>query len=174
MGAFFARDAAVQGATPEQVLAEFRAVYGNEAEAARAAYADHLDSDASGDLLSALVGDALFDGGTLAFAEARAAVERPALLYRFDWAPPDSPFGACHCIDLPFVFNNRAHWDAPMLRGGDAEALSTRLQDAWIAFMRGREPWPRYDATDRATMLFDAPGRVTEDPAGRARRRFWP
>ena len=42
------------------------------------------------------------------------------------------------------------------------------------AFARGGEPWPRYDATDRATMLFDAPGRVVEDPAGRAARAYWP
>lgn len=174
MGAFFARDAAVQGATPDQVLAEFQVVYGDEAAAARDAYVDHLDSDRAGDLLSALVGDLLFESGTLAFAEARAAVERPVLLYRFDWVPPESPFGACHCIDLPFVFHDHARWNAPMLQGGDPAALATRLQDSWIAFARGGEPWPRYDIPDRATMLFDAPGRVAEDPACRARRRFWP
>ncbi len=174
MGAFFARDADVQDAGPEQVLAEFQAVFGDEAEAARDAYVDHLGSERAGDLLSALIGDMLFDSGVLAFAEACAAAERPALLYRFDWAPPASPFGACHCIDLPFVFHNHACWNASMLQGGDPAALTTRLQDSWIAFARGGEPWPRYDATDRATMLFDAPGRVAEDPAGRATRRFWP
>lgn len=174
MGAFFARDAAVQTADAEKVLAEFRAVYGENAAAARDAYADQRGSDKPGDLLSALVGDVLFDGGTLAFAEARAAAERPVLLYRFDWAPQESPFGACHCIELPFVFHNHASWDAPMLGGGDPAALTTRLQDSWIAFARGGDPWPRYDATDRATMLFDAPGRVAEDPAGRAARHFWP
>lgn len=174
MGAFFARDADVQGADADAVLAQFRAVYGDDAEAARDAYANHLGSDTPGDLLSALVGDVLFDNGTLAFAEARATAERPVLLYRFDWAPPNGPFGACHCIDLPFVFHNHARWDAPMLQGGDPAALTTRLQDSWIAFARGGEPWPRYDATDRATMLFDAPGRVAEDPAGRAVRAFWP
>lgn len=174
MGAFFARDPAVQGADADAVLAEFRAVYGDDAEAAREAYANHLGSDTAGELLSALVGDVLFDGGALVFAEARATVERPVLLYRFDWAPPDSPFGACHCIDLPFVFHNHARWDAPMLQGGDPAALTTRLQDSWIAFARGGEPWPRYDMTDRATMLFDAPGRVAEDPAGRAVRAYWP
>jgi len=61
-----------------------------------------------------------------------------------------------------------------MLQGGNPAALTTRLQDSWIAFVRGGEPWPRYDMTDRATMLFDAPGRVAEDPAGRAKRGYWP
>jgi carboxylesterase type B len=31
---------------------------------------------------------------------------------------PDNPFGACHCIDLPFTFDTFPSWpDAPMLAG---------------------------------------------------------
>ena len=93
--------------------------------------------------------------------------------YRFDWAPPDSPFKACHCLDIPFIFGN---WDnawrgAPMLAGGDpAEmaALSGTMQRAWIDFIRDGDPgWPARGADEETYMRFD---RVSE----LARRRLAP
>ncbi|MBZ4324145.1 carboxylesterase/lipase family protein [Streptomyces huiliensis] len=68
----------------------------------------------------------------------------PAWLYRFDYAPDGSPFGACHCLELPFVFGDLDAWsDAPMLRGADPKDLDTltdRVQRAWIAFVRDGDP----------------------------------
>ncbi|MGI5340903.1 carboxylesterase/lipase family protein [Streptomyces sp. CA-181903] len=68
----------------------------------------------------------------------------PAWVYRFDYAPEGSPFGACHCIELPFVFGELDAWpDAPMLRGADPEetaALVDRVQGHWIAFVRDGDP----------------------------------
>lgn len=67
--------------------------------------------------------------------------------YRFDWSAPGNPLGACHCIELPFVFGTlAAHRDAPMLAGvGDDEltALVDVVQTAWIGFIRNGDPgWP--------------------------------
>jgi para-nitrobenzyl esterase len=46
--------------------------------------------------------------------------------------------------------------------GPEAEALSSRMMDAWIAFARTGNPacdalpsWPAYDRDARATMVFD-------------------
>ena len=46
--------------------------------------------------------------------------------------------------------------------GPEAERLSQRMMDAWIAFARSGDPthpelpdWPTYDARTRVTMLFD-------------------
>ena len=69
--------------------------------------------------------------------------------YRFDWSPEGSPFGACHCIDLPFLFGDLDAWRAaPMLAGGDPaemESLVRAVQDAWIAFVRTGSPgWSPY------------------------------
>ncbi|MFJ4784783.1 carboxylesterase/lipase family protein [Streptomyces sp. NPDC088794] len=75
--------------------------------------------------------------------------------YRFDYAAPDSPFGATHCIDLPFVFGTYADWAAaPMLAGADPHAFETlgrRVRTAWLGFIRdgapaADAPWPRYMA----------------------------
>lgn len=78
-----------------------------------------------------------------------------ARAYQFDWAPSASPLGACHCIELPFVFGTAGTWKAPMLEGSDpveTAALIRLVQAAWIAFVRTGDPsaggpcWPAFGA----------------------------
>lgn len=88
--------------------------------------------------------------------------------YRFDWSPPNSPFMACHCIEIPFLFGNWAtQWpDAAMLAGGDAnemELLSRRMRRCWINFVRAGDPghdeippWPAHQVGNNKFMSFDA------------------
>jgi para-nitrobenzyl esterase len=66
-------------------------------------------------------------------------------LYRFDWSPPGSPFGACHCLELPFVFGNSAAWQhAPMLSGRHPARLTGQVMGAWAGFVREGTPgWTR-------------------------------
>jgi para-nitrobenzyl esterase len=56
--------------------------------------------------------------------------------YRFDWSPPGNRLGACHCIELPFLFSG--NWaDAPMLAGHPVPAeLAARVRRTWTAFAR--------------------------------------
>lgn len=70
-----------------------------------------------------------------------------AYRYRFDWSAPGNPLGACHCIELPFVFGTlAAHRDSPMLAGAghdELQALVDVVQTAWIGFVRNGDPgWP--------------------------------
>src|SRR5262249_31057802 len=67
---------------------------------------------------------------------ADALVRSGARVYRysFDWAPPRNGFGACHTIELPFLWGSDAWNDAPMLAGArpeDVDALGRRLRRAW-------------------------------------------
>lgn len=199
MAAFFAVDERVKTASPEAVEGRFRDFFGDAAGDAMAEYGERARSPAPQALLGEVIGDAVFAGGTFAFADRVAALGRPAHVFRFDWAAPGNAFAACHCCELPFVFNNLGSWHAPMLAGGDGatmQRLAERMQDAWIAFARTGNPehaglpaWPRYDraaanggshdgkaARDnaRSVMLFDADCRVEADPAGHARWRYWP
>ncbi|MCK9507327.1 MAG: carboxylesterase family protein [Pigmentiphaga sp.] len=85
-------------------------------------------------------------------AWARDATEqgRKAWLYRFEFAP-SARFGACHCVELPFVFGTaEAFSKAPMLRGAaraDIQRLTSALQHTWIQFIRNGDPgweaWPQ-------------------------------
>ncbi|WP_225727606.1 MULTISPECIES: carboxylesterase/lipase family protein [unclassified Nocardia] len=65
--------------------------------------------------------------------------------YRFDWCPPDSPFGACHGIELPFVLGDAAAWAAaPMLCGQRPGELVYEMRSRWAGFVRAGDPgWRR-------------------------------
>ena len=63
--------------------------------------------------------------------------------------------------------------------GGDQQHMADLMSDAWIAFARTGSPqtkalptWPTYDATRRATMIFDSKPRVENDPEAKDRALF--
>ena len=77
-------------------------------------------------------------------------------MYRFDYAAPASPFGATHCIELPFLFGADDDWTAvPMLAGADPRDIDTlghQMRSAWLGFIRTGTPdtdpaWPRFTPT---------------------------
>jgi para-nitrobenzyl esterase len=84
-----------------------------------------------------------FEGHTVDLARRLSAVDIKTWLYRFDWFGPDSIYGACHCIELPFVFDTAEEWNPPMLSGGKAteiKSLSQTMQKTWAAFVREGDP----------------------------------
>lgn len=107
-------------------------------------------------------------------AEQRAR-RRNTRMYRFDWCSSlDGGIrGACHTIDLPFVFGNL---DAPGMQafagtGREADALAQDTMDAWSAFARSGDPrhdgipdWPVYDPERRATLLLGRRRELVEAP----------
>lgn len=95
-------------------------------------------------------GDEVFGAPARQWATDATAQGRKAWAYRFDFSPTDS-LRACHCIELPFVFDSMAAFaDAPMVRGvqpDDATRLVHAMQQAWIAFIRHGDPgWPAWPA----------------------------
>ena len=106
--------------------------------------------------------------------EAHAA-HGPAFAYRFDWQSPrdGGAWGACHALDVPFVFGTR---DLPQTAvwagtGPEADAFEALIQDTYLNFARTGDPsggalaeWPQFDARSRRTMLLDRECRVVERP----------
>jgi len=106
-----------------------------------AAFPDHGTDAASQEM-----GDEVFGAPSRLWTRQAIDQGRQAWLARFDVAPTDR-FGACHCIELPFVFDTlQAFAGAPMLAGlpaAQGEQLPRQTQQAWIAFIRGEAPdWP--------------------------------
>jgi para-nitrobenzyl esterase len=141
-------------------------------------------SNANAALLGDLMSDAMFRIGSLRMAEARADQGKPAYVYQFDWQSP-AGFESCHCLEIPFVFNNLSTWtDSPMLKGADPSVmrgLAEAMHRAWIAFIRtgkpdhaGLPPWPAYRCEDRMTMRFDTAIGPVSDLAGLGWRQPWP
>jgi len=99
-----------------------------------------------------------FEGHTVNLAKRLSSVDTNTWLYRFDWSSPESIFGACHCIELPFIFGTASQWSPPMLSGGRATeiaGLSKIIQDTWGVFAREGNPnnsnlpsWPKIREND--------------------------
>jgi para-nitrobenzyl esterase len=82
--------------------------------------------------------------------------------------------GACHAIDVPFVFDNVRKAGVDLLVGtidDDVLALSAQISGAWSAFATALEPsaeglpaWRRYSADDRAVLTLDRKSELIVDP----------
>lgn len=92
---------------------------------------------------SRAIGEALFGAPSREWARWAREAGRQAWGFRFD-AGATARFGACHCIELPFVFDTwSAFLQAPMLRdmnGAMAARLTDEVQQAWLAFIGGGAP----------------------------------
>jgi para-nitrobenzyl esterase len=136
-----------------------------------------------GELLDALDSDRTFRVPAIRLAEAQAASQSRSYQYFFTWSSPArrGTLGACHALELPFVFGTL---DAPTMdrfagTGPDAERLSGQMMDAWIAFARSGDPghagipsWPTYDTAKRATLVFDRACELAHAPLD-AERAAW-
>ncbi len=152
---------------------------GRDPEQLIAAYRESRGADVPPpDVFAAAMTDRMFRQHALRVAEARAVHQRDIWMYLFDWCGlgMDGALGACHALEIPFVFgtlNSRLGRLAGA--GPDAEALSLAMQDAWLAFARNGDPstptlqWPRYDAARRATAAFGPAVEVREAPLDRER-----
>jgi len=120
-----------------------------------------------------IASDHRYGAPAMKIAERRAALGKgPVHLYYFRWETPldGGRLKSPHTIEIPFVFDNV---EASRLTAGatGAQALADKVSDAWLAFARSGDPntpklpqWPAFEATQRATMMFDNASVVQNDP----------
>ncbi|GAS99222.1 carboxylesterase type B [Mycolicibacterium canariasense] len=97
-----------------------------------------------GALLAASVGRNLtkhvFGCPAIEFADTWVRAGGRSATFRVDWAPPQAPLGACHCIDLPLLLGSPQAWaDAPMLGPTPHPidgTLGRRMRALWGGFAR--------------------------------------
>ena len=79
----------------------------------------------------------------MAFAESTPA-DAHTYLYRLDWRPKGSPFGACHGLELPLLLGTEAAWRAAPMLGEESwleiERRGRGMRAAWAAFARTGNP----------------------------------
>lgn len=132
----------------------------------------------------AFLTDRTFRIPAIRVAEQQAKHGASVWMYRFDWPTPvyGGVLGACHALEIPFVFNTLQHRTAAILTGGtDApQSIADAMHKTWIAFAHGKDltqvqglpAWPRYDEEQRATMLFSTTCSVTKNPQA-GTRQLW-
>jgi para-nitrobenzyl esterase len=129
------------------------------------------------ELYYAIETDRVFRIPAVRLAEAQRGAGGEVFLYRIDWASPafGGLFGACHAIELPFVFGTHGLPGAAAFVGGGppAERFAAVVMDAWLAFARGGDPgWEGYETRRRATQLLGPECALAHDP-GADERRAW-
>ena len=108
----------------------------------------------------------------------------PVYAYSFTWRATGAPgdVGACHAVDLPFVFGSldREGWGSWVGDAEQAERLSRQVRQAWASFARtgvpaadGLPTWATYGA-HRQTMALGRTVELVTDPLDSVRERCAP
>ncbi|MFB7229372.1 carboxylesterase/lipase family protein [Streptomyces fimicarius] len=99
---------------------------------------------------------------------------RPArtFFYEFAWRSPVLELGACHALEIGFVFDNLRHGEA--LTGPDApQPLADAMHRAWVGFAATGDPgWAAWDSR-RPVRVFDHPGTSTVLAPRQEELRAW-
>jgi para-nitrobenzyl esterase len=176
-GLFFDRFAM----TEQELIDTLSTAYGVKAAVLAKTYREHFPTKPPYLLHAQLITDAGFRRFAHAHAEAKAARHRAAVyVYLWEWACPafDGKFGAVHAMDVAASMHNER--DAILGSGSsDARRMCDNLASALLAFARRGDPnhpqiplWPRFDTSQRSTLVFDRNTRIERDPHG-ALREIW-
>ena len=163
---------------------ELRNRTGDKTDALIALYRKLYPQATPPDLYFLIASDHQYGGGAMKAVERRSAPGfAPAYLYYWTWESPleGGKYRAQHTIDIAFAFDNVK---ASRLTAGapDAQALADQVSEAFIAFFRSGDPntpqsklpaWPRYDATNRPTMVFSSTPVLRNDPIREQRLAMW-
>ena len=156
-----------------------REAFGNDGEAIIAAYRLDYPKATPFNLYATIAASRL---RVPAFAQAtRKAVlgAAPAYAYVYSWRTPvlDNRPGPFHAGEISFTFDNAELCDHYSAGSPDAFVLSKQISTAWVNFARIGNPnhngmpfWPAYTTGTRATMYFDTPCEVRNDPEGKGLR----
>ncbi len=119
--------------------------------------------------------DSGFRRSAIKQAELKAAQGKaPIYMYQWNWPTPayGGRYGAIHGLDVGATFREARD-------GNDFARIADEFSSTWVAFAKTGNPnnsrippWQTYDAQTRATMIFDTPTRLENDPRSEI-RKFW-
>jgi len=155
------------------------AAYGLPAHTALPHYRRACRGGGAGDVLAAVMTDWWVRVPALRLADAHAPASGATYMYEFAWPSPimDGRLGACHALEIPFVFDTLDLGHGQMMGGALGQNPPQHLADvmhrAWIDFASHGDPgWPRYDLDRRHVMRLDVQPSVVEDPYA-GERALW-
>jgi para-nitrobenzyl esterase len=127
-------------------------------------YAANRPGATPGDIACAVLTDAGFRVPATQLAAAHHAAGGSVHAYELAWRSPVADLGACHGLDLGFVFDTLGP-GAPMAGDTAPAELATQMHDAWVRFaVDGTPGWQPWTPDDRAVMTFDADSHLARAP----------
>ncbi|HEY3608865.1 MAG TPA: carboxylesterase family protein [Pseudonocardiaceae bacterium] len=138
-------------------------------------YVANRPAAAPGDVLAAMITDWYFRVPAIRMAEARADAQSPTYAYEFAWPTPVDRLGACHALEIGFVFDTLGEAGSNWLAGPDApQSLADDMHARWVAFAKDGDPgWPAYDPESRSVLTFDGDGATLVNDPRADERRLW-
>jgi len=133
-------------------------------DARRALRTYGLGTKKAGHAMTEAMSDLVFRWPARRFAEEHQGRTH---VYEFDWCSPacNGELGACHGIELPFVFKTLATATGPRGFCGEdpPHALADRVHQLWVDFATdGSLPWPEFDAHGRHVHLLGSDETIQE------------
>jgi para-nitrobenzyl esterase len=179
MALFLAREPGAGHLEEAALVDRLRRVFGDRTEHVIDAHRRARPEETPWDLLVSITSeDRRLLSIETAEAKATQTAQRggaPVYMYLLTWESDHELLKAAHTMEIPFVFHNL---DATPIVGTRADrfALADLMSDTWIEFARAGDPnherlprWDPYDPDRRATMLFDSPPRLEDDPRSEER-----
>ncbi|ULP44640.2 carboxylesterase family protein [Mycobacterium lentiflavum] len=151
------------------------AAYGLPVDTALAAYWARYPEASPGDLLAAVQTDWWCRIPAIRLADAHVGPGAATYMYEFGWPSTafDGLLGACHALEVAFVFDILGKQSEPLLGPEPPQLLADTMHAAWMSFAStGDCGWPRYDLTRRTTMCFNTTSHIATDPRA-AERALW-
>jgi para-nitrobenzyl esterase len=178
MKLFTLMDSSLASSDEASLLARAAEVFGTRAEEALAVYRQERPDATNAEVWTAVATDAIFRIPAIRLLEAQLSNTPDCWSYLFTMRSTafGGALGACHALEIPFVFANLDRPGVNLFIGDPpgAAALSATMHQAWVAFAKHGDPgWERYESGRRATMEFGVQSRLVDDPLG-AQRRLWP
>jgi carboxylesterase type B len=159
----------------DEALTRAVAAYGLPVEATLAAYRAAHPGESAGGLLAAIQSDWWVRIPALRLADAHAKSSAATYMYEFAWRSPqfNGRFGACHGLEIPFVFDTLGYRTEPLVGDNPPQQLADTMHSAWVSFATCGDPgWPKYELKRKATMRFDTISELVDDPRS-AERALW-
>ncbi len=127
-------------------------------------YAANRPDASPGDLACAILTDAGFRVPAHRLASAHHGAGGSVHAYELGWPSPVAGLGACHALELPFVFDTVGR-GAPMAGDAAPRQLADTMHQAWVEFARHGAPgWQSWTPQSPAVMTFDVDSRVVLGP----------
>lgn len=138
-------------------------------------YAANRPDANPGDLLAAIMTDQVFRIPAVRLAEARAGAPTPTYMYEFAWGTSVQGLGACHALEIGFVFDTLRSAGTMKLTGDNPpQALADDMHARWVRFAATGDPgWPAYEPARRSVMTFGTPASALVDDPRADERRLW-
>ncbi len=110
-----------------------------------------------------------------AILQASSHADNGGNTYMYYWTYPSAKknFGACHAVELAYVFNNQ---NETIYTGGNIDSsLASEVQNMWVNFAKTGDPstdantWEKYNTETRKTMVLGSEIKMESDILGEQR-----